>query len=332
MLTLQQHREQGLAHKRAKRLDEAIRSFEQCLALQPADGFALVHLSHIYLMQSRPKLAYEFVEKSLKANPTNHFAIGVRGRILWQMGDLAGAAEAYEEEIAYQPQRIYPYLQLGIVYRKLGRLQDALKVLQQGIEINPKRAELHHAMGDVFVALKQTQRAMDAYEQALALDSADEYAFTRWMELQVRSQKPEQAIAQLRQLLKIPSRHRNPHLHAQLGLQLKKGGKYQEAIEELETAVQLNPDSTYFRTQLAFCYSKQEMYAKALPLLEQIFALRSEDTQIIGAMAKAYFHLAQPDRAKQLLADGLKKSPRDRYLRSVWTHIQQQQSLKTPAV
>lgn len=126
-MTLQQHHEQGLIHKKAKRLDEAIHSFEQCLTLHPSDGFALANLAHIYLMQNRLKLAHEFVQKALKANPQNRFAIGLRGRILWQMGDLAGAADAYEEEIACNPQRSYPYLQLGMLHRKLRRFQDTLK-------------------------------------------------------------------------------------------------------------------------------------------------------------------------------------------------------------
>ena len=63
-------------------------------------------------MHNHLKLAHEFVEKVLKAAPQNRFAIGLRGGILWQVGDLAGAEAAYEEEIANALQRTYPYLQL----------------------------------------------------------------------------------------------------------------------------------------------------------------------------------------------------------------------------
>lgn len=303
MIDLQHHRDQGavtrvLVHKKANCLDNTIRSFEQCLALQSSDGFALTNLAHIYWMHNHLKLAHEFVEKALKAAPQNRFAIGLCGGILRQMGDLAGAAAAYEEEIANAPQRTYPYLQFGVICRKLGRLQDALKTLQQGIELDPKLGRLHHALGDVYVALRQTEQATGVCQRALDLDPDDEYAFTRWIDLQVRNQSFQQAINQLRQLLKIPSRYRNSHLHAQLGLQLKKQGAYKEATEEIEITVKLKPNSVYFRTQLAFCYSKQEVYHKLLPLLEQVFEILSEDTQIIGAMAKAYFHLGELDRAK----------------------------------
>ncbi|MCZ6680265.1 MAG: tetratricopeptide repeat protein, partial [Candidatus Poribacteria bacterium] len=85
------------------------------------------------------------------------------------------------------------------------------------------------------------------------------------------------------------------------------------------------PNSAYFRTQLGFCYSKQQAYHKALPLLEGVFGQRPGDTQIIGAMAKAYFHLGRRGQAKQLLMQALKNAPHDRYLQSVWTHIKQQQ-------
>ena len=249
------HNEQGLTHKRGKRWDEAIGEFEKTLALNPDDGFALSNLAHIYLIQNNLQQAQHLIEKARKSNPSDWFACGLQGDILSRMSDLAGAASAYEEQLALKPDAIYAYVNLGIVYRKQGKLDSALSTLKHGLEIAPQMPKLYHVLGDVYVALGQNESAMKQYQRAIELDANDEYAFNRWIACQLKQKSPGDAVTELRQVMKIPSRRQNAHLHVLLALQLKNLKRYEEAIAELQLAVKLNPNSVYFRTQLAFCYS-----------------------------------------------------------------------------
>ena len=309
------HNEQGLAHKRGRHWDEAIAEFEQSLALNPDDSFALSNLAHIYLIQNNLQQAQHFVEKARKSNPSNWFACGLQGDILASLGDLAGATSAYEEQLALKSDAIYAYINLGIVYRKQGKLDAALSILKQGLEIAPQMPKLYHVLGDVYAAMKQNEQAMAQYQRAIELDANDDYAFNRWLACQLKQKNPEAAVIELKQVLKIPSRRQNAHLHVLLALQLKNLKRYEEAIAELQTAVKLNPNSVYFRTQLAFCYSKNGEYTKVIELLNPIHKIRPKDALVAAAMVKAYLNLNEHQQAQRILDNSLKHQPNNRYLK-----------------
>jgi tetratricopeptide (TPR) repeat protein len=317
------HNKQGLIHKRGKRWDEAIAEFEQTLALNPDDNFASSNLAHIYLIQNDLQQAQHFVEMARKSNPNDWFACGLQGDILGRLGDLAGATSAYEEQLALKPDAIYAYVNLGIVYRKQGKLNAALSILKQGLEISPKMPKLYHVLGDVYAALKQNEQAMAQYQRAIELDANDDYAFNRWLACQLKQKNPEAAVIELKQVLKIPSRRQNAHLHVLLALQLKNLKRYEEAIAELQTAVKLNPNSAYFRTQLAFCYSKNGEYTRVIELLNPIYKMRPKDALVAAAMVKAYLNLNERQQAQTILDNSLKHQPNNRYLRMMAKKLQE---------
>ncbi|MBM3236856.1 tetratricopeptide repeat protein [Candidatus Poribacteria bacterium] len=310
----QYHNKQGLIHKREKHWDEAIAEFEQTLKFSPDNTFALSNLAHIYFIQNDPQQAQHFVEMARKSNPNDWFACGLQGDILGRLGDLAGATSAYEEQLALKPDAIYAYVNLGIVYRQQGKLNAALSILKQGLEIAPQMPKLYHVLGDVYAALKQNEQALAQYQRAIELNANDDYAFNRWLACQLKQKNPETAVTELKQVLKIPSRRQNAHLHVLLALQLKNLKRYEEAIAELQTAVKLNPNAEYFRTQLAFCYSKNGEYARVIELLKPIYKMRPQDALVAAAMVKAYLNLNERQQAQTILDDSLKHQPNNRYL------------------
>jgi len=309
------HNEIGVALKKESRFVEAIVEFEKALELSPDDSFALSHLAHIHFIQNDIEQALYFIEKARKANPRNWFACGILGNILVKSGDLGGAEAAYEEEIALNPNAIYAYISLGSVYRKQKKLNAALAILKQGLEIEPENSQLHSALGDVYANLRQYERAMASYQRAIDLNPTDQYAFNRWLACQIKRDNPEDAVAQLKKVLSIPSRSQNAHLHASLAFQLKNLKRYEEAIEEFQTAVKLNPNSVYFRKHLALCYSKNSEYSKARELLEPIYKIRPKDALVAAALVKAYLNLNQHEEAQATLTEALQHQPQNRYLR-----------------
>ena len=308
------HNELGFGLKKEGRLSEAIVEFEKALASRPNDSFALSNLANIHFIQNNMEQALYFVEKARKANPKNWFACGVLGDILARSGDLNGAAAAYEEELALNPKAIYAYINLGMVYRKQKKLHAALTILKQGLECAPENPQLHLKLGDVYTSLRQYEPAMAAYQRAIDLNPADQYAFNRWLACQIKRDNPEDAVAQLKKVLSIPSRSHNAHLHTLLGFQLKNLKRYEEAIDEFQTAVKLNPNSVYFRKHLALCYSKNGEYAKAHVLLEPIYKIRPKDALVAAALVKAYLNLNQHEKAQTTLTEALQHQPRNRYL------------------
>ena len=309
------HNELGFGLKKEGRLSEAIVEFEKALELRPSDSFALSNLANIHFIQNDMEQALYFVEKARKASPKNWFACGVLGDILAKSGDLSGAEAAYEEELALNPRAIYAYINLGMVYRKQRKLDAALATLKQGLEIAPENYRLHLALGDVYTKQGECEQAMNSYQRAIDLNPANQYAFNRWLACQIKRDNPEDAATQLKKVLSIPSRSQNAHLHALLGFQLKNLKRYEEAIDEFQIAVKLNPNSVYFRKHLALCHSKNGEYARACELLEPIYKIRSKDALVVAALVKAYLNLHQHEKAQTALTEALQHQPRNRYLR-----------------
>ena len=148
------------------------------------------------------------------------------------------------------------------------------------------------------------------------IDPEDEYAFRGLLSSKAKGQDRKAIISQLQKILKIPSRRQNAHLHALLARYLKQEREYEAAADEFREAVKLQPRSTYFQTQLAFCYSKLEQYPRVIELLEPIHRVKPRDLIITRALAKAYTGVERIEDARKLLIDILYIYPNDRSLRS----------------
>ncbi len=103
---------------------------------------------------------------------------------------------------------------------------------------------------------------------------------------------------------------------ALLARYLKQEKDYEAAAAEFRESVKLQPNSIYFQTQLAFCYSRLEQYPRVIELLEPIHKVRQRDPLIANALAKAYAGVERIDDARKLLIEILYVYPNDRSLRS----------------
>lgn len=310
------HKDRGLAHKQEGRLSEAIAEFEKELESKPDDAFVMSHLAHIYLLLDKVEESSRLIDISLKLDPGNPFAHGVKGEILFKEGNMEEAAIVFEEILNLKSDDTYAHSKLGVIYRKQGRMKEAESVLERGLEINPEDPALHHALGDVYAWLGKDENALAEYQRAVDLDPEDQYAFRGLVSSKTRGRDIKTMISQLQKILKIPSRRQNAHLHALLAQHLKQDKQYEAAAEELREAVRLQPRSLYFQIQLAFCYSKLNQYPRVIELLEPAYRVRPRDPLIAEALAKAYTGEGRIEDARKLLIDILYIYPNNRSLRA----------------
>jgi tetratricopeptide (TPR) repeat protein len=309
-------REKVLMYKQEGRLTEAITELDKSLESKPDDVFAISHLAHTYLLQNKLEESARLIDRALKLDPSNAFANKIKGDIFFIEGNMNESATIFEGLINLKPDDTYAYSKLGIIYRKQGRLEDALSILKRGIEIAPDDPSLHRALGDVHSQSGNDEEAVIEYQKAVEIDPEDEYAFRGIVSSKSKEKDINIAISQLQKVLKIPSHSQNPHLHALLGTYLKQQKQYETALSEFREALKLNPNSIYFQTQLAFCYSKLEQYQRVIELLEPVNRIRSRDPLIVQALAKAYSSVDRFEDARKILIDILYVYPNDHSLRS----------------
>jgi tetratricopeptide (TPR) repeat protein len=314
-------KERALQHKQEGRYGDAISDLENVLESNPDDTFALSQLAHIYLLQNNLEESNRLADMALKLDPSNVFANRIKGDILFMEGYFEESALIFEGIINLKPDDAYTYSKLGTIYRKQNRINDALSAIKRGLEIDPENPALHKALGDVYSQSGNDEIAISEYQKAIDIDPEDEYALKGIVLSKSKGKDINTAISQLQKVLKIPSHSQNPHLHALLGSYFKQNEQYESAISELRESLKLEPDSIYFQTQLAFCYSKSGQYQRVVELLEPINRMKPKDQLITQALAKAYTNLGRIEDARKLLIDILYIYPKDRFLRAALMKI-----------
>ena len=320
-----------MAYKQEGRFPEAILEFEKSLESKPDDAFALSHLAHIYLQQGKLEEASRFIDRSLKVNPSNPFVHGIKGEILFQEGNMVEAAAVFEEVLNLKSDDTYAHSKLGVIYRKQGKMQEAMSILNRGLEISPDNPSLHHALGDVYAWLGNDEEAVAEYQKAIDLDPEDEYAFRGLLSSKGKGRDAKSMISQLQKVLKIPSRRQNAHLHALLARYLKQDEQYEAAAAEFRESLKLQPRSLYFQTQLAFCYSRLELFPRVIKLLEPIHRAKPRDPIITRALSKAYSGVGRIEDARKLLIDILYIYPNNRSLRLALMELGKERARGRPA-
>ena len=112
--------------------------------------------------QLKPALAR--ADAHLAKNPRDAQMRFVRGVILSEMKDTAGARELFERLTEEFPELPEPYNNLAVIHASQGRLDQARALLEAALAIRPDYATAHENLGDIYLQL-----GVDAYQRAAKL-------------------------------------------------------------------------------------------------------------------------------------------------------------------
>ena len=130
------HYEIGRKLHRQGRLDEAIVSYRQALALSPT------------LFEAQNNL----------------------GAALLQGGNLDEAVEVLQRACELRPDFGQAHNNLGNVLQQQGRLDEAIAELRRAVELDPSFVDAHYNLGNAFAAQAHWEQAVENYRRALELD------------------------------------------------------------------------------------------------------------------------------------------------------------------
>jgi adenylate cyclase len=116
----------ALQHLRSGRGDEARVEAGRAIAMQPNDPEAHIVMAWGMIASGKPKEGLSFVRAAMRLNPSypSHYVL-VRGMALYGMGNLEGAARAFEEGIERETEAIELIPLAASIFAQLGRRQDA---------------------------------------------------------------------------------------------------------------------------------------------------------------------------------------------------------------
>jgi tetratricopeptide (TPR) repeat protein len=255
--------------------------------------------------------ALDYYRAAAKLEPRSYDAWLGQARTLARMRQPEQSRLTAERCVELDPQRAEAYVTLGVLHFLTDRLDDAADVLLKAIELAPQDPEAYLTLAQVYSDQKKMEEAWGMHSQASGLIAAmpDELQRAQ-MEalslhvttyLQLAEGKDAEAIETAQQV--IAYEEVSPYAaclaYSNLGILQARARRYDEAIEYLEHAFEMNPHFYRAGGALGRILIVRNKNARAAEVLGRVVELNPETE---GGTHYAYgLSLARTGRREEAL-------------------------------
>jgi tetratricopeptide (TPR) repeat protein len=160
----------GVVLRRAGRVQEAIRRFDQALRIMPDYAEAHCNLGVALEHVGRAQEAIRHYQQALQIKPDYADAHNNLGIALVNAGRAQEASGHFEKAVQIKPDFAEAHNNLGIALARAGKLEDAIGHWEQALRIKPDYAEAHYNLGIALEQAGEVQEAIGHYQQALRIN------------------------------------------------------------------------------------------------------------------------------------------------------------------
>jgi len=164
--------------------------------------------------------------------------------------DYAGAAKQYQL-LLKQSNYYAAHVDLGGILLTMGNIEEGAAHSREAIRIKPTCAEAYCNLANVYEMLHKTDKAVKYYYKTLRLRPDYLSAYASFIQIMIRNGRIEEAVEMYRKTLPfIKTPALKVATHIKIGDLLVEHGRTDEAISELNTALQIDPNSIECRKRL----------------------------------------------------------------------------------
>jgi len=341
---------EAAALHQAGHLAEAATRYERIIAEVPGHFDATHLLGVIALQEGRFEEAEELIKAALAVNPRDGSALANLGTVYLRSGQLEAARAQLERATRHPQTSVEALMSLGAVLRQLNRSREALDPLRRAHKAAPDSAAVCNLLGACLIDLGEPAAAVEYFSAATRLrpEDVDGWAnlaialnnsgahrdaatsATRAVALQPRSSaalaalaasqlaqgKLEEAIAIYGEAVDMPDV--TNQTRCAFAIVLLKENRTDEAFEQLELALESDPDNLMARWLLAMAQCKpvpdsaaeiegsRAAFAQQLGELEEWFAAapRSDAFAVVGSQQPFFLAYQDVDNRDLLMRYG----------------------------
>ncbi len=289
-------------------LDDAVRTYERILTLDPSNRDIINHLGELYLKQGAREKAvqvyftlaqmYEpegvldkvitLYENIVQLDPGNEHArnkliaiyqgiverdpsnYGMRMRLIEALQQRGMTAEAVRHYFAIAQSHI-----------ERGMLDDAVKVSRKLLELDPNNVQAREILGDIYLKKDMPQESMDMFQQVVKIHRA-------------RGDENAALEAQQRLIQLFPSAS---ELIYQVAISLKEQGNYQGALVELERILADKPTDMAAHIYRSECLRALNKFPEAIQAYAHILTADPYNVEVRKNLIDALIVIQRPDDA-----------------------------------
>lgn len=326
---------------RQGQLAEALRLYEQILAVRP-DDFDALHLGALAMFQSGDaRGAADWIGRALGIRPDavdaliNSAAIFAslgrhgealaacdraitiapgrfdghytRGNLLCQLGRFGEGIAAYDRVLAAQPRHVDAHVNRGNALRGLGRFDEALASFERVLAVDPRNVMALGNRANALLELGRTAEALTAYDDVLALQPGHADALRNRGSALGALGRPDEAVVGLDRALAL--RPGDAEAWFQRANALRALDRQQDALESYDRALSLRPDHAETLLNRGNALQALGRYEDALLSYDRALALRSDHPEIHNNRGNALHELRRYDAALASYGHALRLRP-----------------------
>ena len=258
---------EAIEYKKEKEYEKAREILEEGQEKYPENNYLLASLSDTYLRLNQLSQAQQLADQVLADKPDYAPALLARGNIAYKNMDYQ-KAEKFFRQAQQQQESSYTAARLIRTLLKQAKNEEALDLCQKKLEENPDHEKLKKMKAEIYEKLNKTEEAKELLTDYLA-NTDDNFAFKKKLKLKIKEMEPQQAINELKNLLRLDKYADNTAVLTLLAEQFADQEKYEQAAEIFQQALELEPDNHYIRKNLGLSLHNCEKWEEALPYLKE---------------------------------------------------------------
>lgn len=222
-----------------------------------------------------------------------------QGLALLALGQTSDARDPLQTALDLGSQSPEAFIYLGRIYLQEDRADDALTTLERGQEMFPDNEELQIEILNAYVRAGQVDRAISAYDARIAASPNDPLYRYNYGSLLLQAERYDEAIEQLARAVELDPQNANAFYNLGAAYQ-NQAASFNEQIEALEDrgASQAEVDAAIDR--------RNDLLRQALPHLERARSLTEaggdDAADICRALLQVYASIGDLQKAEEAAA------------------------------
>lgn len=267
------------------------------------DGVAEVYYSIASALQGEAQVTYTLLysRMAMVLRPDHIDALLTTAELLESLRRYDLATEVYDTVPRDDPSFHAAELGRAEALRRSGREDAALEVLQQLTESHGSLPLVHVTLADTLRGMERFEESLEPYNDAVALvETPGEQHWIVYFARGISHERTgnwEQAEADFRKALEL--RPEQPQVMNYLGYSfLEKQINYDEALDLIERAVALRPDSGYIIDSLGWGLYRLGRYGEAVGHMERAVELMPIDPVVNDHLGDVYWAVGRKREAE----------------------------------
>jgi len=261
---------------KAKRLAEAVPILTHAQEIAPNDARPYAWLGIVALSGQRPDEARNLLHEALQRDPSNTTAIRALANLDAQERHLQPAIQGFERLTQLLPNDADAWQRLGLLLIGAGENYRSLDALAHAASLDPNDLLTQGALGNMALQAGRLDQANQAYRIVLAREPNDPQALTGLARVMMRMDPSPAGLAAAEKQADLAVQVApSVESHKARGQIRMTRGRLQEAIEDFNACISLDPRVREPYVLLSQCYAragKPDLARKASDAFDQLRA------------------------------------------------------------